>query len=209
MVQKNNNSAKAFENLGVFESFIRNLKKDVKQNPTNDKYIVLFTLEIVFLEHYLKCVLTHCHDDSKYLERTLGRIIKRCESRLKMLDKNKGKNKLQRKLLDINYITSFIRASNDINDLRNTLFHNLFKDPQKNLYKVTRDIKKRMETKSITYDSDNWKAYKKGNTGLLDGYKSLITNKNLVPKGWTIEMLRVISGKYIEIARIDGQQKAI
>ncbi len=193
MNQKNNNFAKAANNLALFEDFIKGLREDIKQKPTDNKYIALFTLEVVFLEYFLKGFLSYYHKKNDYHEKTLGKIIKCCECTLKTFDKNKVKNKWRKRLLDDKYITSFINACTEINKLRNKLFHNLFKDPNINLRNVIRNLKNKIETRRITYDSKQWKMHKQ----IFDGYKSLIGKNGSLPKKWTIEMVTKVCGNYL------------
>jgi len=83
------------------------------------------------------------HNDEKYLKSkmTLGPIIDCYKCSLKMLDKNKSRDELSGRLLNDNYINSFIQACKQINELRNTLFHNLFKDYNISLKNVIRNFK--------------------------------------------------------------------
>jgi len=203
MYKKDNDIEKSTQNIALFKNFIIDLKKDIKLKPKDDKYIALFTLEVTWLDYCLKGFLSYYLKDNKYFEKplTLGQVIGCCNCALKTLAKNKVKDKLEKSLLNDNYIASFIKACYEINKLRNKLFHNLFKDSNINLRGIARSLKKKIEIDRVTYYKDEWEKHKRNKTGLFDDYKPLIDDTNgLLPKKLTIEMVTEISGNYLKIA---------
>jgi hypothetical protein len=85
-------------------------------------------------------------------------------------------------------LKSFVNAVEDINRLRNDLYHNLYQEG-KSLKKILNEIKRRIEFANIKYYIEE------GRDSLVS--KSLISNGE-IPNNWTIEMMIKIISKLFE-----------
>ncbi len=183
----------SLQNRFEIQRFKNKIKKRI-QDASDELYIALFVLSVAELEYRLKECLNIYNDYQNkgyYDNLTLGKAIQEFKCIIyELLIRNVSKGDYRVNfLLSNKCYENFIERCRDINDLRNNLYHNLFKPKVKGegLGKIIKEIKKRTDI------TNNWKQYYSHHP--FDFYNSdtLIDKDN---KSWSFDLIIEFSRKY-------------
>lgn len=188
--------SKLVQNRFAIDQFKKDLKAKMRQDPQGD-YIALFVLLVAELEFRLKGVLVYYHQSRRYYDdETLGlsRVINQFENVVKGFNKNDLKAYWVKLLYESQNYNAFLKCCRTINELRNDLYHNLFKVEEKAQNKDLKEIIEKIKKHTELYNASHI------NKDLL--YR-LSHNENCIPPQWSLELLVEISKIYLRVAMGD------
>ena len=184
--------------VGFFEHWLKNLVWELKKNERKN-IISWFISKVRSFEHWLKNLIFKLKNkiknreenrDEFFKKTTLGKVINSLDSFKKEIFKRKKEESNLSPMWSSNFLSSFVDAAGEINNLRNDLYHNLCRE---GLLKkgILNNIEKRLELNlSIKkYFIEEGKDSKVS--------RSLISNDKL-PNNWTIEILEKIVCQLIQ-----------
>jgi hypothetical protein len=181
--------------VGFFEHWLKNLVWELKKNERKN-IISWFISKVRSFEHWLKKLIFELKNkiknreenrDEFFKKTTLGKAI---EFFKKEISKRKEEEINLSSIWSFKFLRSFVNAAGEINNLRNDLYHNLYRE---GLLKkeILNNIEKRLESNLSI------KKYfiEEGRDSKVS--RSLISNGKL-PNNWTIEILEKIVCQLIQ-----------
>jgi len=208
MVCPNNDERKeSFKQLATgfdIASFIYKLKQKANKDKSDEIYLALFVLQILWLENDIKALLNFLGLKKELWEdKELGKIINCCECSLLKIsifaNQIKKLSSSERKILNCNYIASFIKDCKEIKKIRNDLYHNLPKLSCKRLKSILREIKRKLEINLVSYNSGLFLNLL--NIGSARMYKKRLIYRNSLPKNYSLDVLIAVCSKFVQIAK--------